>query len=222
MIKYAAIEGGEELAAVLRALPDALAKNALRSAGLAGAKVLQDAAYVALSSAVKGGGPRQADDVIIKQRRGKKGDAVQAEYAVGPPISNPSLRWLHDGTKAHTISAVMRHGTRRGARDTQIARVWLENGQAMTLRRSGRKVRATAMRAASVLVLADKVAGKFFGTTVRHPGQPPRPWLLQAQFTSRDQVFRAMADAIRKGLSRQVKRLVSAKYRGKQLRRIFS
>lgn len=221
MIKFAEIQGGDELAAVLRGLPDALAKNALRAAGMAGAKALQDAAYITLSSAAKGGGPRESNDVIIRQGRSQKG-AMEVLFRVGPPAKKPWLRWLHDGTKPHNISAVMRHGTRRGALDTQIAPVWLEGGNAVTLRRRGKKVRAVALRAAQVLVLADKAAGKFFGVSIRHPGQPPQPWLMQAQFTSAIEVYRAMSNKLAPALSKQVKRLVSTKYRNKQLRRIFS
>lgn len=209
------------MASVLRALPDALARNALNATARAGALKLQSVAYAYLSLAMKSRSARE-DDVVIKKSRAKKGEAVQAEYLVGPNRRKPWLRWLHDGTKPHNISAVVRHGTRRGAVDTEIAPVWLENGEAMTLRRRGRKVRAVAMRAASVLILADKAAGKFFGTSVRHPGQPPQPWLKQAQFVSLEAVMKAMADKIRPALAKQTKRLVSEKYRGQQLRRIFS
>jgi hypothetical protein len=177
MIKFAQIEGGAELAAVLRGLPDALARNGLRASALAGAKALQNRAYVTLSSAVKSGGPRHADDVIIKQRRSPKGE-VQAVFDVGPPTRKPWLRWLHDGTKPHTIE----------------------------------------VRKAKVLSDGDKL----FGRIIHHPGQPPQPWLLQAQFTSAEAVYRAMADKLRPALSKQVKRLVSNKYRSKQLKRIFS
>lgn len=177
MIKFAQIQGGEELAAVMRALPDALARNGLRASGLAGAKTLQDHAYVSLTSAVKSGGPRRADDVIIKQQRSAKG-VMEVAFKVGPPTRKPWLRWLHDGTKPHRIE----------------------------------------IRRARVLSDGDK----FFGRVVDHPGQPPLPWLLQAQFTSAEAVYRAMAEKLRPALSKQVKRLVSTKYRNKQLRRIFS
>ena len=177
MIKFAEIQGGEELAAVLRALPDALARNGLRAAGLAGAKALQDAAFVTLTSAVKSGGPRQIDDVIVKQGRSAKG-AMEVLYKVGPPTRKPWLRWLHDGTKPHRIE----------------------------------------VRRARVLSDGDKT----FGRVIDHPGQPPQPWLMQAQFTSSIEVYRAMSNKLAPALSKQVKRLVSTKYRNKQLRRIFS
>jgi hypothetical protein len=61
-----------------------------------------------------------------------------------------------------------------------------------------------------------------FGRIVNHPGQPPQPWLLQAQFKSAEAVYRAMAEKIRPALAKQAKRLVSTKYRNAQLRRIFS
>lgn len=196
MIKYAQIQGGEELAAVLRALPDALAKNGLRATSLAGAKALQDQAYIELASTVRSGGPRAVDDVLIKQRRSPRGE-MQSIHDVGPPSGKPWLRWLHDGTRAHKISARVKYGTRRGVLDV-------------------------AYGARNTKVLASQALDKFFGIEVSHPGQPPRPWLLQAQFKSRDAVYRAMANKIRPALAKQAKRLVSTKYRNKQLRRIFS
>lgn len=176
MIKYAGIEGGAELAAVLRALPDALAKNALNATARAGATTLQRTAYTYLAMAMKSRSPRD-DDVIIKKRRGKKGEDVQAEYGVGPPTRKPWLRWLHDGTKPHVIER----------------------------------------RRAKVLAGTDTV----YGQVVNHPGQPGIPWLRQAQFTSMEDVMKAMAAKIRPALAKQTARLVSQKYRGQQLRRIF-
>jgi hypothetical protein len=114
-IKYAALHGGKELEAVLKALPDALARNGLSQAGRAGARVLQDQAYIELNAAIKGGGPRPADDVIIKKLRPPKGSGVQVVYGVGPPTRKPWLRWLHDGTRLHLIAA--RHS--RVLRDDQ-------------------------------------------------------------------------------------------------------
>lgn len=177
MIKSIQLTGDEDLMAVLRGLPDALAKNALRTAALAGAKELQSAAYTQLSMVVKSGGPRLADDVIIKQRRVPK-EPIQVQFDVGPPLRKPWLRWLHDGTKPHLIA----------------------------VRRSR--------------VLSSQL--DYFGTVVRHPGQVSEPWLSAAQFSSADAVIKAMAEAISVGLSRQVKKLVSTKYRNKQLKRIFS
>lgn len=177
MIKSIKIMGGEDLSNVLNGLPDALAKNALRSAALAGARELQSAAYTHLSMVVKSGGPRRADDVIIRSRRSPKGE-VEARYDVGPPTRKPWLRWLHDGTKPHLITA-----RRSTALSNQL---------------------------------------DYFGVAVRHPGQVSEPWLSAAHFSSADAVLKAMANSISKALSRQVKKLVSTKYRNKQLRRIFS
>lgn len=175
MFKSIVLTGDEELAAVLHELPDALAKNALRSCARAGAKVLQDEAYVQLSMVVGLGGPRLADDVVIKQRRIPK-EPIRVQFDVGPPRRKPWLRWLHNGTKPHLIA------TRKG---------WL----------------------------TDKTS--IFGRVVQHPGQPPEPWLTNAQFVSRDPVLKAMAEALVPALSRQARKLRSAKYASKQLKRIF-
>lgn len=172
---YASIEGGAELAAVLRALPEKLAKNALAQVGRAGALELRDAAMTQLSTSMRRG--VREDDIIIKRERSRKGDDLQVDFGVGPPINKPWLRWLHEGTKPHLIArvkAVLTDGTR------------------------------------------------IFGDVIRHPGQPPRPYLKQAQFNSRDRVFRVMALKMKVALAKQVKRLVSQKYRSQQLRRIFS
>lgn len=177
MIKHAEITGGRELAAVIRGLPDALARNALNATARAGAITLQRRAYAYLSMAMKSRSARE-DDVIIKKSRATKSEAVQAEYKVGPPVRKPWLRWLHDGTKPHAIER----------------------------------------RKAKVLAGSDKV----FGQVVNHPGQPGIPWLKQAQFTSLEDVMKAMADKVRPALAKQCKRLVSQKYRGQQFRRIFS
>lgn len=64
--------------------------------------------------------------------------------------------------------------------------------------------------------------GTAFGTYVEHPGQLPTYWLRLAVHLSRDAQWRAMAEAMRKGLKRSAKRLNSSKYMGRQLRRIFS
>ena len=177
MRMHAEITGGREMAAVLRALPDALAKNALNATARAGALQLQRTAYAYLALAMKSRSPRE-DDVIIKKRRGTKGEDVQAVYDVGPSTRKPWLRWLHDGTKPHVIER----------------------------------------RRAKVLAGTDKV----YGQVVSHPGQAGIPWLKQAQFVSKDAVMKAMAEKMRPALAKQVKRLVSQKYRGQQLRRIFS
>ena len=151
-LKFSRMEGGAEMAAVLRELPAQLQKNALRSTARAGALELQRVSYAYLSLAMKRSA--REEDVIIKQRRSEKGE-VAAEYVVGPPRRKPWLRWLHNGTRPHTISAVMRHGTRRGALNTPVAPVWLDNGEVRTLRppapsgsaaRSGTPRRAGSMR----------------------------------------------------------------------------
>lgn len=180
------------MAAVMRALPDALAKNAFDATARAGAQTLQRASYAYLSIAMNRSA--REDDVIIKRRRSEKGQ-VRAEYAVGPPKRKPWLRWLHDGTAPHLISAVTKFRTRRGIRDTAI----------------GNREGGT--------ILASRA--KIFGRTIQHPGQPPRPWLEQANFAARDQVFRAMAEKLRVALARQTNRLVSSKFRRQQLRRFL-
>lgn len=103
MIKFSGIQGGDELAAILRELPEQLSKNALAAAARAGAVELQGAALASLALAMRRRAPREGD-VIIKKARGKKGEDVQATYLVGPPRRKPWLRWLHDGTKPHDIT----------------------------------------------------------------------------------------------------------------------
>jgi hypothetical protein len=70
-------------------------------------------------------------------------------------------------------------------------------------------------------VLASLRLDKVFGRVVEHPGQPSRPWLKQAQFVSQDSVLKAMADKLRASLPKQVEKLVSSAYRGRQLGRLF-
>jgi hypothetical protein len=101
MASEAKIQGADELCAVLRELPDRLARNALLSTARAGATTLQKAAYAYLALALRGRSPRE-NDVIIRQRRAKKAE-VQAEFGVGPPRGKPWLRWLNDGTAPHEI-----------------------------------------------------------------------------------------------------------------------
>jgi hypothetical protein len=103
MAAEARIEGVDQLCAVLRELPDRLARNALLSTARAGAMTLQKSCYAYLALAMRDRSPRE-DDVIIRQRRPKKGDAVQAEFGVGPPRGKPWLRWLNDGTAPHDIT----------------------------------------------------------------------------------------------------------------------
>lgn len=186
------IEGAREMSAVLRSLPDALARNALAATARAGATALQGSAFAYLSMAMNRSA--REDDVVIRQRRGDKGDRVQSVYDVGPPRRKPWLRWLHDGTAPHLISAVTKFGTRRGIRDT-----------------------AYGSRDGSALASRDAI----FGRTVQHPGQQSQPWLQQAVFASRDAVMRTMAEKLRPALAKQVRRLVSEKFRGQQLRRFF-
>ncbi len=98
------LSGDKELIAILNQLPDALARNALRSAARAGARVLQQEAYMQLAMAVKqGSGARALDDVLVKQRRVPR-EPIQVQFDVGPPLRKPWLRWLHNGTKPHLIA----------------------------------------------------------------------------------------------------------------------
>ena len=59
-----------------------------------------------------------------------------------------------------------------------------------------------------------------FGREVWHPGQMPTFWLMSAQHQSKDQVFQAMAEEMRKALPRQARRLASTKYTKRLLSRI--
>ena len=99
--KKSQILGAKELNAVLKALPDDLAKNTLSSVVLAGAKVVQKSGWAYLSINM----PRTArlDDVIIRRRR-TTGRLAVAD--VGPPRNRPDLRWLHFGTKEHAVTAI--------------------------------------------------------------------------------------------------------------------
>jgi hypothetical protein len=171
------IEGAKEMAAVLKRLPDDLAKNALSATARAGAQELQRTAYAYVSMNMNRSA--REDDVVIQKRRGKKGDRVEAVYDVGPPRRKPELRWLHDGTKPHEV------------------------------------------RISVSTVLASLRLDRVFGRVVQHPGQISRPWLRQAQFVSQDSVLKAMAVKMREALPKQVKKLASSAYRGKQLGRLF-
>ncbi len=190
--QFSHMEGGAEMAAVFRELPVQLAKNALLSTGRAGAKVLRDAALVQLGMYMRKRAPRE-DDVVVRQSR-LPSDQLAVEFRVGPPRRKPWLRWLHDGTAPHRISAREKIGTRRGRRNVVYG------------------TRET-------LVLASRIIDRFFGIEVNHPGQPPRPWLFAAQWGSGPDVIRAMGEQIRKALPKQAKRLVSQKYRDQQLRK---
>jgi len=191
MAQFSQMQGGPELAAVLRKLPDQLARNALSSTALTGARTLQSAAYTQLSSYMASRAA-QSDDVVLKKRRTPREPIVQ-QYDVGPPTSKPWLRWLHNGTKPHIISALVSTGRRSRLRTNVSSRAFL----------------------------ADKLHDKFFGVAVNHPGQPPRPWLTVAQWQSRDAVFKSMADQLRVALAKQARRLASTKYTRQQFRRIF-
>lgn len=174
MAAEARIEGANQLCAVLRELPERLARNALLSTARAGATTLQSSCYAYLALAMRDRSPRE-DDVIIRQRRAPKGAEVQAEFGVGPPRGKPWLRWLNDGTAPHEITV-----RRRSA---------LFSGRLK----------------------------QFFGITIEHPGQPPLKWMEAAVFASSEKVYTAMAEALRKALPKQVKKLVSEKYRGAQI-----
>jgi hypothetical protein len=195
------IEGVKEMAAVMKALPDQLARNALAATARAGAQELQSSGYAYLSMAMNRSA--REDDVVIRQARGEKGDRLQSVYNVGPPKRKPWLRWLHDGTAPHLISSVTKYGTRRGVRNV-----------AYGVRGVGKFSKQTAKR-----VLASSAT--IFGTTVQHPGQPSRPWLEQAVFASQNRVMKAMAEKLRAALPKQVNRLVSSKFRRQQLRRFL-
>lgn len=93
--------GARQLQAVLKALPDRLARNALNAAVRAGAKVIQKEAYIQLAMVMRSRPPRPKDVLIIKER-GRK-DIVLSEYLIGPPTFRPELRWLHSGTIPHPI-----------------------------------------------------------------------------------------------------------------------
>lgn len=192
--QFSRMEGGPELAAVLRQLPDQLQKNALASTARAGALELRRFGLLHLTLAMQKRSARE-DDVVIKARRSPKGETA-AEYVVGPPRRKPWLRWLHDGTKPHLIGAGVKYGTRRG-------------------------VRNVAYGVRNTVVLASRILDRFFGKQVSHPGQPPRPWLKAAQFAGANSVIRAMAEQVRKALPAQAKRLASSKFRSQQIRRLF-
>lgn len=103
MIKLAEVRGWQELQAVLKELPRALAENALNATARAGAVELQGSAMAYLSVAMNRSA--REGDVVIKKARGTKGEDVQSTYLVGPPRRKPELRWLHDGTQPHEIPA---------------------------------------------------------------------------------------------------------------------
>lgn len=103
MIKLAEMQGWREMQAVLNELPRALAQNALNATARAGAVRLHEIAEIYLGAAMKL--PVREGDVIIKKSRGTKGEDVQSTYLVGPTRRKPWLRWLHDGTKPHTIES---------------------------------------------------------------------------------------------------------------------
>lgn len=184
--------GSRELQRVLKQLPDDLQTNALASAGRAGAKELRRVGYAHLAVAMRKRSPRE-DDIVVQRRRNRTGKPV-VMFDVGPPKRKPELRWLHDGTEPHLISADSKYGTRRGARNV-----------------------AYGSREGSFLTDLAIV----FGKTIRHPGQRSRPWLKSATFSSKDGVMRAMATALRKAIPRQVRRLVSKEYRDRRIRRFL-
>lgn len=159
--------------AVLKALPEQLQKNVMRSAGRAGAKIIRNQAMVQLTMHMRSRPPRP-EDVLLVQRRTPR-DSVQAVFEVGPPKSNPGLRLLSDGAEPHVIEGAL---------------------------------------------LADRREGEVYGTRVSHPGQRGTQWLRKGYFGSKDRAIRAMAQAVSKALPRQVRKLVSQKYRSDQLRRI--
>lgn len=195
MIKFAEVQGWQEMQAVLKELPRALAQNALNATARAGAVKLQEIAEIYLGAAMSL--PVRKGDVVIKKSRGMKGEDVQSTYLVGPTRRKPWLRWLHDGTRAHLISARTKYGTRRGRLDV-----------------------AYGVKSAAG-ILASKAKGLFFGVEVSHPGQRSRPWLKQAQFASSARVLKAMAEKMAEAMPKQVDRLVSQKYRDQTLRKLL-
>lgn len=190
------VDGARELNAVLRALPVQLAKNALSASTRAGAIVLQREAYLQLALAMESRAPRP-EDVLVKQRRTPR-DQVASTYEIGPPRDEPQLRWLHDGTRPHDVSAT--ENVRLGGGPKRAAQ---------TVRRASR-TDAQALRTA---------AGDFYDI-VEHPGQPPRPWLRRAYLRSNRAALRRMAVKLSQAIAKQARRLVSEKYRGQQLARI--
>jgi len=184
--------GAEEMKRVMRKLPDQLQRNVLSSVARAGARELQRVSYAHLALALSNRSPR-AEDVVIRQRRDRSGD-VRAIFDVGPPRRSPELRWLHDGTQPHLISASIKYGTRRGILNV-----------------------AYGSRAGKVL----SNLRTFFGSTVEHPGQPSRPWLKTATFAAREGIAKQMARQLTVSLPKQVQKLVSSEYRSAQLRKFF-
>lgn len=191
MAKKSEVLGGKELARVMRQLPKRLQQNALAATARAGGLELRRVAYAHLAVAMASRSPRE-EDVLIKRRRNRTGD-VRAIVDVGPPTRKPQLRWLHDGTRPHTISAVTKFGTRRGRTNV-----------------------AYGSRDGSILT--DRTT--IFGVDVDHPGQTSQPWLKTATFASQNRVLTAMGRSMARALPRQVKRLVSTNYRNQQLRRL--
>lgn len=66
-------------------------------------------------------------------------------------------------------------------------------------------------------VLRSTLTGTVFGTSVQHPGQPPRPFLRPAFDDNRQEILDAMVVALGKSLERQAKRLA-----GPQGRRLLA
>lgn len=191
-MKKSEVLGVRELQKVLRQLPADLQKNALAAVARAGAQELRRAAYAQLAVAMDKRSPRE-EDIIIKKRRNRTGKIIEV-YDVGPPSWAPQFRWLHNGTAPHLISATTKYGTRRGARNVAYGK------------REGR-------------ILTNRVV--VFGDEIAHPGQPARPWLKIATFSSKELVMRAMALKLRQALPKQVKKLVSKNYRDRQLRKFI-
>jgi len=190
--------GVDEFREVLRLLPPELAKNTLSSGARAGANALRRRAYADLSVAMT---TRSAveDDIAIRKKRTPR-DEISATYAVGPPTRKPELRWLHDGTQPHKISAVDYIRTSTSSRHKARAIINQNRG-------NGRGN-----------VLSDGTT--FFGQSVTHPGQPPRPWLFAALFRSREGMMKAIGDSVRKSLPKQVRKVRTAAYGTRQLRGI--
>lgn len=185
--------GGREMARVMRELPRQLQVNALSAAARAGAVELRRVAYAHLAVAMASRSPVE-EDVVVRRRRGDRDGAPRATVDVGPPAKRPWLRWLHDGTRPHFISAVTKYGRRRGRLNV-----------------------AYGAREGSILTDRNTI----FGVDVDHPGQPSRPWLRTAAFAAQAGVLRAMGQSMARAVPRQVKRLVSKHYRNQQVRKFL-
>jgi len=93
--------GAKELNDVLRALPDALAKNALDAVARAGAVEFKKHADVRLQSKMTRS--VRKTDLVLKKSKIANAER-RSEFRVGPNVNRPQLRWLHDGTAPHVIT----------------------------------------------------------------------------------------------------------------------